>query len=143
MIGVNSQIETGGAGRGNVGVGFAVPSNIVQATSTADLERDGRVRRAYIGVATTPPRTGTGARISSIVPGGPAARAGLHTGDVITRIGAAQVAGAGDVSAGGLRRAARRSGCASSTAAPGRTRDAGRPPRAAARPSRRPEADGR
>jgi S1-C subfamily serine protease len=98
VIGVNSQIETGGAGRGNVGVGFAVPSNIVK-TVTADLERDGRVRRAYLGVATTVPRTGTGARVTSIVPGGPAARAGLHTGDVITRIGAAKVSGAGDVSA--------------------------------------------
>jgi putative serine protease PepD len=98
VIGVTSQIETGGAGRGNVGVGFAVPSNIVRDV-TADLERDGRVRRAYIGVATSAPRTGTGARVSSIVPGGPAARAGLRTGDVIVRIGTAKVAGAADVSA--------------------------------------------
>ena len=98
VIGVNSQIETGGAGRGNVGVGFAVPSNIVKAVA-GELERDGSVRRAYLGVATSAPRTGTGARVSSIVPGGPAARAGLHTGDVIVRIGSAKVAGAGDVSA--------------------------------------------
>jgi putative serine protease PepD len=96
VIGVNSQIETGGAGRGNVGVGFAVPSNIVRAV-TADLERDGRVRRAYMGVATTAPRTGTGARVSSVVPGGPAARAGLRTGDVIVRIGGRRVAGTLDV----------------------------------------------
>jgi putative serine protease PepD len=98
VIGVNSQIETGGAGRGNVGVGFAVPSNIVR-TVTADLERDGRVRRAYMGVATSAPRTGTGARVSSVVPGGPAARAGLRTGDVIVRIGATKVTGTLDVSA--------------------------------------------
>jgi S1-C subfamily serine protease len=98
VMGVNSQIETGGAGRGNVGVGFAVPANIVRAV-TADLERDGRVRRAYLGVATSIPPTGTGARVTSVVPGGPAARAGLRAGDVIVRIGTARVDGSGDVSA--------------------------------------------
>jgi putative serine protease PepD len=98
VIGVNSQIETGGAGRGNVGVGFAVPANIVKAV-TADLERDGRVRRAYLGVATSVPQKGTGARVTSVVPGGPAARAGLRAGDVIVRIGTAKVDGSGDVGA--------------------------------------------
>jgi S1-C subfamily serine protease len=98
VIGVNSQIETGGAGRGNVGVGFAVPSNIVRAV-TADLARDGRVRRAYMGVSTSTPRTGTGARVSTVVPGGPAARAGLRAGDVIVGIGTAKVTGTQDIGA--------------------------------------------
>src|SRR3954454_988372 len=96
VIGVNSQIETGGAGRGNVGVGFAVPSNIVRAV-TADLERDGRVRRAYMGVAASARRAGPAARVGSIAPGGPAARAGLRAGDVIVRIGGHRVAGTIDV----------------------------------------------
>jgi putative serine protease PepD len=97
VIGVNSQIETGGAGRGNVGVGFAVPSNVVRAVTGA-LERDGHVRRAYLGVSTTEPRTDTGARVTAVVPGGPAARAGLRSGDVIVGIGGAPVRGTGDVS---------------------------------------------
>ncbi|MEA2270655.1 MAG: hypothetical protein QOC64_3265 [Solirubrobacteraceae bacterium] len=96
VIGVNSQIETGGTGRGNVGVGFAVPANIVRRV-TADLERDGRVRRAYLGVGTARPSIGRGALVRSVVARGPAARAGLRVGDVIVRIGDAPVAGAPDV----------------------------------------------
>jgi len=97
VIGVNSQIETGGAGRGNVGVGFAVPSNIVRSV-TAQLEADGRVRRAYLGVSTGAPPAGGGARVSSVVPGGPAARVGLRAGDVILRIGRTPVRTTADVS---------------------------------------------
>jgi putative serine protease PepD len=97
VIGVNSQIETGGFGRGNVGVGFAVPSNIVRSV-TDQLEADGRVRRAYLGVSTGAAIAGPGARVRSVVPGGPAAGAGLRAGDVIVRIGGSAVRTADDVS---------------------------------------------
>jgi putative serine protease PepD len=50
VIGVNSQIETGGSGDGNVGIGFAVPSNTVQSV-VAQLLDAGKVQRAYLGVS--------------------------------------------------------------------------------------------
>ena len=50
VIGVNSQIETGGSGDGNVGIGFAVPSNTVD-TVVAQILEDGKVQHAYLGVS--------------------------------------------------------------------------------------------
>src|SRR5262245_1778335 len=49
VIGVNTQIETGG-GMGNVGIGFAVPSNTVKDV-VAQLLQTGRVDHAYLGVS--------------------------------------------------------------------------------------------
>src|SRR5262245_193275 len=49
VIGVNSQIETGNGGGGNVGIGFAVPSNTVKSV-VAQLLDDGQVDRAFLGV---------------------------------------------------------------------------------------------
>src|SRR4051794_20351530 len=53
VIGVNSQIETGGSGGGNVGIGFAVPSNAVREV-VPRLEQGKAIIRPYLGVATTP-----------------------------------------------------------------------------------------
>ena len=103
VIGVNSQIETGGAGRGNVGVGFAVPANTVRAVAS-DLEAGRRVSHPYLGVSTAARANGDGALVRTVVPNGPAADAGLRTGDVITRIGAATVREPGDVSTAVLAR---------------------------------------
>ena len=50
VIGINSQIETGGTGDGNVGIGFAVPSNTVK-TVVAQLRASGKVDHAYLGVS--------------------------------------------------------------------------------------------
>jgi putative serine protease PepD len=86
VIGVNSQIQTAGSG-GNIGVGFAVPSNTVRQVAP-QLERGQRIKHAYLGVQTSPPTppNPSGAEIQSIVPGGPADKAKLRTGDVITRV---------------------------------------------------------
>jgi S1-C subfamily serine protease len=53
VIGVNSQIETGGSSDGNVGIGFAVPANTVK-TVVAQLLKSGKVEHAYLGVYAIP-----------------------------------------------------------------------------------------
>ena len=79
VIGVNSQIATSGAG-GNVGVGFAVPSNTVREVIPR-LARGQTIERRYLGVTmAAAPR---GADSQGVRPGGPAERAGLGRADVI------------------------------------------------------------
>jgi S1-C subfamily serine protease len=118
VIGVNSQIATGGAGQ-SAGIGFAVPVDTVRQVARQLIEH-GRVDRAYLGVSTvalTPElaqRLGlsvqSGALIMEVAPGGPAAQAGLRGGgtdatsgalvaggDVITQIDGKKVSGPNDV----------------------------------------------
>ena len=82
VIGVNSQIESQSGG--NDGVGFAVPSNTVGKIADA-LIADGSVEHAYLGVATED-AAGGGANLSEVRSGTPAARAGLESGDVVTKL---------------------------------------------------------
>jgi S1-C subfamily serine protease len=90
VIGVTSQIETGDSGTGgNVGVGFAIPSNTVK-TVIAQLIREGRVDRAFIGISATPITrdlarvfrlpVSKGLLVQSVQPGSGAASAGLKAG---------------------------------------------------------------
>jgi putative serine protease PepD len=91
VIGVNSQILTGSSSsQGNVGIGFAVPSNTVRNV-IEQLDRNGRVQHAYLGVQTTETATGAGARIAAVTAGGPAAEAGLAAGDVVVAFGGQQI----------------------------------------------------
>jgi S1-C subfamily serine protease len=91
VIGVNSQIETGDSSvaTGNVGVGFAIPSNTVK-TVIAQLIRQGHIDRAFIGIGAVP-ITGDLARVfrlpvshgllvQSVEPGSGAEKAGLEAG---------------------------------------------------------------
>jgi S1-C subfamily serine protease len=98
VIGVNSQIETGGSS-GNVGVGFAVPSNSVRQVIPV-LLRGESIKRAYLGLQSAPasPTTLAGAQVQSVIPNAPADRAGIRSGDVITRVDNQPVREPSDVS---------------------------------------------
>ncbi len=100
VIGVNSQIESGSSGQGqtasNSGIGFAVPSNTVKSV-VRQLLQTGTAVHADLGVQTTDAANG-GARVASVVSGGPAADAGLRAGDVITSVDGHRVEDSGDLS---------------------------------------------
>src|SRR5580693_8010331 len=90
VVGINTAVA-------GVGVGLAVPVNATSRKIISALMADGRVRRAYLGLAMVPgpvpaawrERLGrqTGLLIAQVVAGGPADRAGLRTGDLLLSVG--------------------------------------------------------
>ena len=103
VIGLNDQIETNntnGQGEGSSsGVGFATPSNS-DARIAREIIATGQAHNAYVGVSLDPTVTG-GAAVAKnsstagaapIVPGSPAAKAGLQAGDLITAVNGTPVA---------------------------------------------------
>jgi S1-C subfamily serine protease len=104
VIGINSQIETGGGNNGSIGIGFAIPINLAKKVVPA-LKSGGEVLHAYIGVTTAPVPddakglpTKDGALVQDVAPGSPATDAGFRAGtkrrsdglllggDIITRV---------------------------------------------------------
>jgi S1-C subfamily serine protease len=90
VIGINSQIATGGSGsNGSVGIGFAVPIDTAKKI-IPDLKQSGRVDRGYLGIeALTIDKAlkdivpvGHGALVQKVAPGGPADKAGIRAGDL-------------------------------------------------------------
>jgi S1-C subfamily serine protease len=104
VVGVSTAVVGPGIGQG---LGLAVPINAATKAIVAALMRDGRVRRAYLGIAggsrPVAPRaaaaTGysTGVEVVSVAPGSPAALAGVRPEDVIVAVEGMAVTGVGDL----------------------------------------------
>jgi putative serine protease PepD len=99
VIGINTAIATvasgtpgSGSQSGNIGVGFAIPSNAATRIAKEIIET-GHATRAFLGVSAQTAagsdnsEIGTGAEIASVQSGSAAADAGLQQGDVITAVG--------------------------------------------------------
>ncbi len=95
VVGINTAVA-------GIGLGLAVPVNDTTRRIISTLMRDGRVRRAYLGLAMMPgpvpanwrERLGrnTGLLVAQVVPGGPADRAGLRQGDLLLTVAGKPVA---------------------------------------------------
>ncbi|HEX7214644.1 MAG TPA: trypsin-like peptidase domain-containing protein [Methylomirabilota bacterium] len=105
VIGINSQIETGGSGNGSVGIGFAVPIDTAKKIIPA-LKKSGRVDRGYLGVSTRAIDkslaglnlpAGHGALVQSVTPGSPAAKAGIRAGDITAQLDGEAIQLGGDI----------------------------------------------
>lgn len=97
VVGINTAVA-------GVGLGLAVPINATSMRIVTTLLREQRVRRAFLGVATSPaplpPRLAErigrtrGVRIVHVEPGSPAERAGLRPGDLVVTVAGQPVDGA-------------------------------------------------
>jgi S1-C subfamily serine protease len=100
VVGINTAVA-------GVGLGLAVPIHTATRRIIGALMSDGRVRRAYLGVAggsrPVPPRLAHSlgreacVEVVEVVPGSPAARAGLHAEDLIVDVDGVPVRGADDL----------------------------------------------
>jgi len=106
VVGVNTAILSPSGG--SVGIGFAIPSDIVR-TVVSELKAHGAVTRGYLGVQTqnvtpamatalnVPDPDKGGALVAGVEPDGPAAKAGLQPGDVIRAVDGKPAATARDL----------------------------------------------
>ena len=96
LVGINSAI-IGPAG-GSVGIGFAVPANMVRAV-TQQIARFGEVRRGRLGIQMQDLPGRDGAAIAVVQADSPAEKAGLLKGDIVTAVNGRPVRGAAELRA--------------------------------------------
>lgn len=106
VIGINSQIDTGGTGDGNVGIGFAVPVDLVKQVAS-EIMQTGKAQHAWLGVQlsdvdaelASQVKIGTdrGAMIAGITDGSPASKSDLKGATGETTIDGQTYAIGGDV----------------------------------------------
>src|SRR3984957_4306105 len=97
VVGINTAVA-------GAGLGLAIPINTTTHQIVATLIANGRVRRAYLGLAGSPAplppslaaerRQQSGLRVAQVVTGGPAAKGGVHTDDLLVSAGESQVTSA-------------------------------------------------
>jgi serine protease Do/serine protease DegQ len=103
LVGINTAIFTPGGG--NIGIGFAIPANMVRAV-LSQLVAHGKVQRGYIGMEVqglTPDlaeafgaKRVEGVVVVQVDPDSPAARAGVQPGDVVVQLGDRRIDKLGD-----------------------------------------------
>src|SRR3954465_8172232 len=105
VIGINSQIETGGSGNGSVGIGFAIPIDTAKRL-LPELEKNGRIDRGFLGLdSITVDKSlrdlnlpvDQGALVQTVTPGSPAAKAGIRGGDIVAQLNGNEVRLGGDI----------------------------------------------
>ena len=104
VVGINTAVVGPGIGQG---LGLAVPIDATTQRIVGSLMREGRVRRAYLGIAAgprpLPPRAAlavgrsTGIEVVEVVPGSPAARAGIRSEDLVLDLDRVPLQDAGDL----------------------------------------------
>jgi serine protease Do/serine protease DegQ len=104
LVGINSAILSGSGG--NIGIGFAIPVNMVKGVMD-QLIKYGQVKRGILGVNiynVTPEiakefglTESTGALVAGVAQGSAAEHAGIKTGDIITSINGTTMKGAGEL----------------------------------------------
>lgn len=104
VVGINTAIFSQSGG--NIGIGFAIPTNLVKEL-LPNLKDNGKVVRGYLGVTiqkVTPDiaeslgmKQSSGALVADVAKAGPAERAGIKTGDVILEFNGKQIKDSGEL----------------------------------------------